>query len=83
MTINQRLGRTVTRLHGQGGFNGDERDVIYVVIIRLEISKLKDIIMEIDPDAFTTIMDAQELTGEDSIHRFKKNHKEELSPYQV
>ncbi len=63
VTINQRLGRTVTRLHGQSGFNGDERDVIYVVIIRLEISKLKDIIMGIDPDAFTTIMDAQEAHG--------------------
>ncbi|MEI3607222.1 YitT family protein [Pseudogracilibacillus sp. SE30717A] len=62
-TINQRLGRTVTRLHGQGGFFGEEKDIIYVVIIRLEISKLKDIIYEIDPNAFTTIMDAQEARG--------------------
>lgn len=61
--INQRLGRTVTRLHGQGGFYAEEKDIIYVVIIRLEISKLKDIIYEIDPNAFTTIMDAQEARG--------------------
>lgn len=62
-TINNRLGRTVTRLHGQGGFFANEKDIIYVVIIRLEISKLKDIIYEIDPNAFTTIMDAQEVRG--------------------
>src|SRR5690625_3748372 len=62
-TINQRLGRTVTKLHGQGGFYGQEKDIIYVVIIRLEISKLKEIIYEIDPNAFTTIMDAQEARG--------------------
>lgn len=62
-TINKRLGRTVTRLHGQGGFFGNEKDIIYVVIIRLEISKLKDIVYEVDPNAFTTIMDAQEARG--------------------
>src|SRR5699024_2745182 len=62
-TINQRLGRTVTKLHGQGGYYSNEKDVIYVVIIRLEISKLKDIIYDVDPNAFTTIMDAQEARG--------------------
>lgn len=62
-TINKRLGRTVTKLHGQGGFYGNEKDIIYVVIIRLEISKLKNIVYEIDPNAFTTIMDAQEARG--------------------
>lgn len=62
-TINQRLGRTVTRLRGEGGYYNNEKDVIYVVIIRLEISKLKDIIYEVDPNAFTTIMDAQEARG--------------------
>lgn len=62
-TINNRLGRTVTKLHGQGGYYGNEKDIIYVVIIRLEISKLKDIVYEVDPNAFITIMDAQEARG--------------------
>ena len=62
-TINKRLGRSVTRLHGRGGFYPEEKDIIYVVIIRLEISKLKNIIYEIDPNAFLTIMDAQEARG--------------------
>ncbi len=62
-TINKRLGRKVTLLHGKGGYHQLEKDIIYVVIIRLEISKLKDIVYEIDPNAFTTIIDAQEARG--------------------
>src|SRR5699024_8919332 len=62
-TINKRLGRTVTRLHGRGGFHPKEKDIVYVVIIRLEISKLKNIIYETDPNAFITIMDAQKARG--------------------
>lgn len=62
-TISNRLGRTVTFLNGKGGYSGEEKDIIYVVIIRLEISKLKDIIYDVDPNAFMTIMDAQEARG--------------------
>ncbi|MBM7599975.1 uncharacterized membrane-anchored protein YitT (DUF2179 family) [Virgibacillus halotolerans] len=61
--INNRLGRTVTKLYGKGGYLNNDKEVIYVVIIRLEISKLKEIVHEIDPGAFTTIMDAQEAQG--------------------
>jgi uncharacterized membrane-anchored protein YitT (DUF2179 family) len=61
--INNRLGRTVTKLYGKGGYLNNDKEVIYVVIIRLEISKLKDIVHDTDPNAFTTIMDAQEAQG--------------------
>src|SRR5690606_4885774 len=42
--INERLGRSITNLKGSGGYNSNEKDVIYVVITRLEISKLKQIV---------------------------------------
>ncbi|MBS4188725.1 YitT family protein [Bacillus sp. FJAT-49705] len=58
-----RLGRGVTKLKGKGGFKDNDKDVIYVVVTRLEISKLKSIVGEIDPNAFTTIMDTQEAHG--------------------
>ncbi|TYR81633.1 YitT family protein [Priestia megaterium] len=61
--ITHRLGRGVTKLYGKGGFEGTEKEVIYVVVTRLEITKLKSIIYEIDPNAFTTIMDTQEAQG--------------------
>ncbi|RNF38099.1 YitT family protein [Planococcus salinus] len=61
--INDRLGRSVTKLHGKGGFNHTEKDVIYVVVTRLEITKLKQIVNDIDSTAFTTIMNTQEVHG--------------------
>jgi len=61
--INERLGRGVTKLHGKGGYTDNEKDVIYVVVTRLEISKLKIIAHDIDPTAFLTIMNTQETHG--------------------
>ncbi|PKH10604.1 MULTISPECIES: YitT family protein [Planomicrobium] len=61
--INDRLGRSVTKLHGKGGYNENEKDVIYLVVTRLEISKLKQVVHDIDPKAFLTIMSTQEVHG--------------------
>src|SRR5699024_1662528 len=33
-----RLGRGITKLHGQGGYSDKEKEVIYVVVTRLEIT---------------------------------------------
>lgn len=61
--ITQRLGRMITKLHGQGGYMDHDKDVIFVVLTRLEIAKLKSIVHDTDPNAFITIMDAQEVHG--------------------
>lgn len=61
--IIERLGRSVTKLYGKGGIKDNDKEIIYVVVTRLEISKLKSIVGEIDPNAFTTIMDTQEAHG--------------------
>ncbi|RNC29452.1 MAG: hypothetical protein AWM53_00450 [Candidatus Dichloromethanomonas elyunquensis] len=58
-----RLGRGVTFLEGRGGYTGQTKGVIYSVITRLEIAKLKSIIDEIDEDAFVTIHDVHEVIG--------------------
>lgn len=63
VAIKERLGRSITKLHGKGGYNDNEKDVIYVVVTRLEISKLKQIAHDIDPTSFITIMDTQETHG--------------------
>jgi uncharacterized membrane-anchored protein YitT (DUF2179 family) len=46
------LGRGVTIYRGFGGMSGRERDIVYCVITRLEIGKVKAIVREIDPEAF-------------------------------
>jgi Uncharacterized conserved protein len=61
--ITARLGRGVTFLEGKGGFSGQSKDVIYSVVTRLEIVKLKSIINEIDPEAFMTINDVSDIMG--------------------
>ncbi|TLS39381.1 YitT family protein [Pseudalkalibacillus caeni] len=61
--ILDRLGRGTTKLSGRGGYTDAEKDVIYVVITRLEVTKLKNIIYEIDTNAFITIMNTQETKG--------------------
>jgi uncharacterized membrane-anchored protein YitT (DUF2179 family) len=63
-----RLGRGVTILEGKGGFTGESKSVLYSVITRLEIAKLKGIIADIDENAFVTFNDVHEVMG----GRFKK-----------
>ncbi|KMT21242.1 YitT family protein [Clostridium cylindrosporum] len=57
-----RLGRGVTLIDARGGYTGIPTEVIYVVITRLEIAKLKEIINSIDEGALVTI-DSVEVIG--------------------
>jgi uncharacterized membrane-anchored protein YitT (DUF2179 family) len=61
--ITARLGRGVTFLEAKGGFNGQYKNVVYSVVTRLEIVKLKSIINDIDPEAFMTINDVYDTMG--------------------
>ncbi len=58
-----RLGRGVTVLHGEGGYTGVPKKVLYSVITRLEIAKLKAIVDEKDEDAFVTIHEVHDVLG--------------------
>jgi len=53
--IMDRLGRGITLLNGKGAYSGSETEVIYVVLSRLEISKLKNIVNGFDENALITI----------------------------
>ncbi|MEI2665480.1 YitT family protein [Rossellomorea sp. LJF3] len=61
--ILQRLGRGTTMLKGRGGYTDNDKEVIYVVVTRLEVTKLKSVVSDVDPDAFITIMSTQETKG--------------------
>jgi uncharacterized membrane-anchored protein YitT (DUF2179 family) len=63
-----RLGRGVTYLHGEGGFTGGQKRVIFCVITRLEEAKLKSIVEEHDEAAFLAIGNIHDVKG----GRFKK-----------
>jgi uncharacterized membrane-anchored protein YitT (DUF2179 family) len=61
--ILHRLGRGTTKLIGKGGYTDEQKEIIYAVVTRLEVTKLKSIINEIDPNAFITIMATHEVRG--------------------
>jgi uncharacterized membrane-anchored protein YitT (DUF2179 family) len=50
--ITHDLGRGVTVYRGYGGMSGAEQDILYCVVTRLEISKVKSIVRDIDESAF-------------------------------
>ncbi len=61
--ITSRLGRGVTFLEGKGGYSRNEKQVLYSVITRLEIAKLKDIIKVVDENAFVAVSDVSDVMG--------------------
>jgi len=62
--IMEDMNRGVTLLSGKGAYSGEERSILYCVVIRSEVAQLKSIINEIDPQAFMVIGQAHEALGE-------------------
>ncbi|WP_460894789.1 YitT family protein [Rufibacter soli] len=57
------LGRAVTIYKGQRGFSGDEVDILYCVVTRLEVQRLKVLISELDPSAFLIMQSINDTSG--------------------
>ncbi|WP_274309656.1 YitT family protein [Solibacillus daqui] len=62
-TIRDRLGRSATFATVQGAYSNQEFKEITCVINRMEESKMKTIIREIDPNAFVTVYEVVEVKG--------------------
>ena len=60
--IYKRMGRTVTIQNARGLVSG-KKDMMYVVITRLELPELREIVNEYDGSAFITISDVNEIIG--------------------
>ena len=58
------LERGVTVLEGSGAYTGQSRPVLYCVITRAEVSRIKEIVRQADPRAFMVIGAAHEALGE-------------------
>lgn len=64
----EKLDISVTYLKGIGGYSGQDKDIIYCVISRLELPKMIEITKEIDSHAFISVVDVHETYG----GRFRK-----------
>ena len=59
----ERLDISITYLQGIGGYTGQDKDLIYCVISRLELPKMLEIVKEIDSKAFVSVVDVHEVYG--------------------
>ncbi|QIB28189.1 YitT family protein [Caloranaerobacter azorensis] len=61
--IQKKLQRGVTFLKGEGGYTKNNKNVIYCIVTSTQVGKLKEIVEEVDPSAFMTINNIQEVKG--------------------
>jgi uncharacterized membrane-anchored protein YitT (DUF2179 family) len=61
--VTNKMSRGITVLEGRGGYTGDNKEVLYIVISRQEIVRLKNMISEIDEHAYVTVHHVQEVIG--------------------
>ncbi len=66
------LDISVTYLSGIGGYSKQEKTLIYCVASRLEMSKMKEVIRQIDPKAFFSVTDVHEVYGTRMSKRIDK-----------
>jgi uncharacterized membrane-anchored protein YitT (DUF2179 family) len=58
------LDRGLTLLDGRGGYTGEDRPTLMVVVSQTEVTRLKTIVRSVDPNAFIILTDAHEVLGE-------------------
>lgn len=62
--IMDQLDRGVTSLRGKGMYTQGEKEVLLVIVSRMEIAKVKGIVAQVDKKAFVIIYDVHEVLGE-------------------
>lgn len=55
------LGIGLTVMYGRGGYKGEPKEILYVVVERLQLSELKEIIHKEDPLAFVAVENLHEV----------------------
>lgn len=60
----QELDRGVTGIHVQGMYSKEEKMMLFCVVDKKQIVRLKEMVYSIDPNAFVIVTDAREVLGE-------------------
>jgi uncharacterized membrane-anchored protein YitT (DUF2179 family) len=61
--IQDRLGRSTTFIYAKGGYLKEDTQMVYSVMTRLELAKLKDVVHDIDENAFIAIQNVTDVMG--------------------
>ncbi|WP_240503515.1 YitT family protein [Natranaerobius trueperi] len=62
--IFSQLNRGVTNITARGGYTGEDREMILVVVNRTELSRLKSLVYSTDENSFVIVSEANEVLGE-------------------
>lgn len=73
--IQTEINRGVTYLKGEGAYSGNEYNVMYVTLSPNEVREVKRILAKLDPDAFISIVDVDEVVSSDFKIRRKNYDK--------
>ena len=68
-TILKALDRGVTYLEGEGAYTKNKKRVIYCIVTLNQLAKLKQIVREVDNDAFMAVSDTSEVLGHGFANR--------------
>jgi uncharacterized membrane-anchored protein YitT (DUF2179 family) len=79
-SVMNELGLGLTVLHGKGGYTGDNREVQFVIVERLDLSDLKEVILNEDPHAFITVQNLHEVVYGKTSHNKVRRKKTSLKP---
>jgi uncharacterized membrane-anchored protein YitT (DUF2179 family) len=61
--IMEKLQRGVTMVQGEGGYSGQQLQILYSVITLTELSRFKEMVRKIDPKAFVVVTETLEVMG--------------------
>lgn len=71
-TIGAKLFRGATFLHGQGAYSGKPLKVVLTAVKRQQLAELKQLVADIDPDAFVIVQEAHQVLG-DGFSRYSRD----------
>lgn len=69
--IARELDRGATYLNGQGTYSGKEMKVVLTAVKKQQISELKALVADIDPNAFIIVQEAHQVLGDGFSHYSK------------
>ena len=55
------FGTGITRIEARGGYSGQEKAMLYFVVNRFQLSRMKTIVHDLDPTAFITINEVADI----------------------
>ena len=71
--LSETFGSGVTRIEASGGYSNEPKTMLYFVVNRFQIAKVRDIVLSIDPMAYITISDVAD------IYRMSAEKRQELA----